>query len=144
MQKMMAIGNLGHDAEMKYTNSGMPVCNFSLAINTGKDKPPKWIRCAMFGDKAERATPHLTKGSCVYVEGIPDVNAWLSKDTGEARGQLELIVNYWEFAGNKKDRDDSDEPRTRPVERREPDEPLPGTGDELADTLNLDEDVDFF
>ena len=140
MQKMIAIGNLGHDAEMKYTNSGTPVCNFSLAINTGKDKPPKWIRCVLFGDKAERATPHLTKGSCVYVEGIPDINVWLSKDTGEARGQLELIVMYWEFAGNKKDRDADGEPRPAAVPVH--DEPLPDV--EVGDMLDLGEDVDFF
>ena len=137
MLKLTAIGNLGHDAEMKYLENGNPVCNFSIAVNFGKDKPPRWIRCALFGDKAERASPHLKKGSCVYVEGIPDVHTWISKDDGVARGSQELIVNYWEFAGNKKDRDSNPEPQ------RETRESLPGESADMLD-LDLDEDVDFF
>ena len=75
-QHLTIIGNLGRDAEMRYTPSGTPVTTLSLATNrTYKDaggqqvKETTWFRVSIFGKTAENLTQYLTKGKMVLVEG---------------------------------------------------------------------------
>ncbi len=75
-QHLTIIGNLGKDAEMRYTPSGTPVTSFSMATNRtykGADgqqvKEATWFRISIFGKTAENLTQYLTKGKMVLVEG---------------------------------------------------------------------------
>ena len=75
-QQLTIIGNLGKDAEMRYTPSGTPVTSFSMATNRtykGADGQPvkeaTWFRVSIFGKTAENLTQYLTKGKMVLVEG---------------------------------------------------------------------------
>ena len=75
-QHLTIIGNLGKDAEMRYTPSGTPVTSFSMATNRvykGADgqqvKEATWFRVSVFGKTAENLTQYLTKGKMVLVEG---------------------------------------------------------------------------
>src|SRR3954466_4648462 len=75
--KLMIIGNLGRDPEMRYTPSGRPVTEFSVAVNqstknqqTGEwNEETDWFRVSVWGDRAERAAEQLRKGNRVFVEG---------------------------------------------------------------------------
>ena len=76
LNKVMIIGNLGRDPEMRYTPSGLPVTQFSVAVNrnTRDDsgewkKETEWFRIVLFRDQAERAAEWLRKGTKVYIEG---------------------------------------------------------------------------
>jgi single-strand DNA-binding protein len=76
MDKLIVIGNLGRDPEMRYMQSGKPVTNFSVASNhkwTGQDgethEETTWIRVSVFGRMAEVCNEYLSKGRQVYVEG---------------------------------------------------------------------------
>lgn len=75
-QKLTLIGNLGRDPEMRFTTSGQPVANFSLATSekwTGQDGAPQertlWWRISVYGKLAETCHTWLHKGSKVYLEG---------------------------------------------------------------------------
>ena len=75
-QHLTIVGNLGKDAEMRYTPSGTPVTSFSMATNRvykGADgqqvKEACWFRVSVFGKTAENLTQYLTKGKMVLVEG---------------------------------------------------------------------------
>ncbi len=73
------IGNLGKDAEVKYLPSGAAVCEFSVAVKSGYGEREKtnWVRCAMFGKKAEGQLPqYLQKGTQVAVSGELELQEW--------------------------------------------------------------------
>lgn len=93
-------GNVGRDAEMRYTPQGQAVLNFSVAVNRGwfdqttkewKDRV-EWVRCALWGESAERKAGQIVKGVYVVVSGRPSVNAYIDKD-GKAAGSLEVRVD---------------------------------------------------
>jgi len=69
--KIIIVGNLGRDPEMKYTPDGKPVTNFSVAVNDdfGENKRTMWVRVGVWGKQAESCNEYLKKGSKVLVEG---------------------------------------------------------------------------
>ena len=98
------IGRLGKDAEVRYTPSGQAVANFNIAVDRkdsdNGERPPTWVRCALWGEQATAAySPHLTKGRLVYVAGRIDQSAYIGKDDGAAKGQLELTVQTIQLLG---------------------------------------------
>jgi single-strand DNA-binding protein len=73
-------GALGKDAELRTTPKGDHVASFSVADNQGKDKPPIWWRCQLWGKRAETLTQYLTKGQSVTVTGQVSVSEYKDKD----------------------------------------------------------------
>ena len=71
LAKVTLIGNVGKPEDLKYTQSGKALINFSLAVNDGKgdQQTTTWYRCALFGQLAESLAPYIVKGKQVYVEG---------------------------------------------------------------------------
>lgn len=103
--KIVIIGNLGKDPELRYTPSGDPVCSFSLATNEKrKDKNGElqdittWFRVTLWGKRAEAANNYLIKGRPVYVEGRLRVEEWTDRD-GKARHTLEVNGTDMQFIG---------------------------------------------
>ncbi len=96
--KIMLIGNLGRDPEMRYTPAGKPVTQFSVAVSHSKpdgqggwvDEGTDWYRISVFGDRAERAAEQLRKGNKVFVEGRFKTREFEGKD-GEKRLSLDVI-----------------------------------------------------
>ncbi|HKY05018.1 MAG TPA: single-stranded DNA-binding protein, partial [Blastocatellia bacterium] len=89
--KIMIVGYLGRDPELRYTTQGTPVCDFSIATTERrKDKAgdvqeaTTWFRVSLFGRQAEVASQYLTKGRQVYVEGQLSQREYTDKD-GVAR-----------------------------------------------------------
>ena len=70
-QVVILTGNLGKDAEMRFTPTGTPILNFSLPIDIGfgEKKETMWVRCAMFGERAQKVAEYLVKGKGVQVVG---------------------------------------------------------------------------
>jgi single-strand DNA-binding protein len=94
--KIMIVGYLGRDPELRYTPQGTPVCDFSIATSERrKDKSGElqevttWFRVSLFGRQAELASQYLTKGRQVYVEGQLSQREWTDKDGG-TRTTLEV------------------------------------------------------
>lgn len=94
--KIIIVGNLGRDPELRYTPQGVAVCNFSMATNEKKrDKSGElqdvttWFRVTLWRNQAENAAKYLTKGSPVYIEGRLGVEEWTDRD-GNNRYTLEV------------------------------------------------------
>ncbi len=103
--KIIVVGNLGRDPELRYTPQGLAVCNFSIATNEKKrDKAGEmqdvttWFRVTLWNKQAENASKYLTKGSSVYIEGRLRVEEWGDKD-GKNRFTLEVNGTDMQFLG---------------------------------------------
>jgi single-strand DNA-binding protein len=101
--KIIIVGNLGRDPELRYTPQGSAVCNFSVATNEKKrDKAGElqdvttWFRVTLWNKQAENASKYLTKGSPVYVEGRLRIEEWTDKD-GKIRYTLEVNATDMQF-----------------------------------------------
>ena len=103
--KIILIGNLGRDPELRYTPQGTPVCAFTMATNERRrDKAGEyqdsttWFRVTLWGRQAETASQYLTKGRPVYIEGRLRVEDWTDRD-GRARYTLEVHATDMQFIG---------------------------------------------
>lgn len=113
-QKVIIVGNLGRDPEMRYTPSGQPVTNFSVATNrrwTNTDGTPGeetvWFRVTAWGKLGETCNQYLSKGRQVFVEGrlSPDPETggpriWTGQD-GVARASFEITAFTVRFLGGR-------------------------------------------
>ncbi len=98
--KLMIIGNLGRDPEMRYTPTGKPVTQFTVAVNqstknqqTGEwTEETDWFRVSVFGDRAERAAEQLRKGNRVFVEGRFRTREFEGND-GQKRTSLDVTAD---------------------------------------------------
>lgn len=104
--KIILVGNLGRDPELRYTPQGTPVCSFSLATNerrkeraTGENNDvTTWFRVTLWGRQAETASQYLTRGRSVYIEGRLRVEEWTDRD-GKPRHTLEVHATDMQFIG---------------------------------------------
>ena len=103
-QVVILTGNLGKDAEMRFTPTGTAILNFSLPIDIGfgEKKETMWVRCAMFGDRAQKLAEHLTKGKGVMVTGEFRMPRIYEGKNGQSVS-MELNVNQLSFVGGAKD-----------------------------------------
>lgn len=117
--KIIIIGNLGRDPELRYTPQGSAVCSFSIATNEKKrDKAGElqdittWFRVTLWNKQAENAAKYLTKGSPVYIEGRLRIEEWTDRD-GKNRYTLEVQGSDMQFisaGGRGSDDSGMDEP----------------------------------
>jgi single-strand DNA-binding protein len=105
--KIIIVGNLGREPELRFTPQGTPVCNFTLATNEKrKDRSGElqdltsWFRITLWGRQAEAASQYLSKGRLVYVEGRLRVEEWVDKDDRQ-RYSLEVHATDMQFIGAK-------------------------------------------
>ncbi|HLM57078.1 MAG TPA: single-stranded DNA-binding protein [Pyrinomonadaceae bacterium] len=94
--KIIVVGNLGRDPELRYTPQGTAVCSFTMATNERrKDKAGEqqdvttWFKVTVWGKQAETVSQYLTKGRRAYVEGRLRVEEWTDRD-GKTRHTLEV------------------------------------------------------
>jgi single-strand DNA-binding protein len=113
--KIIIVGNLGKDPELRYTPQGTAVCSFSVATNEKKkDKSGEmqdvttWFRVTLWNRQAENASKYLTKGSPVYVEGRLRVEEWSDRD-GNNRYTLEVQGSDMQFISSGRNDDMSQE-----------------------------------
>ena len=121
LNKVMIIGNLGKDPEMRYTPSGQAVTQFSVAVNRNyKDQQgewqeeTEWFRVVAWGPLAERTAENLRKGRKVYVEGRLQTRQWEDRDN-QKRYTTELIANTVSPL-DRRPQEDGDEPGGGPRE----------------------------
>jgi len=110
VNKVILIGNLGKDPEIKYTQGGMAVAHFSLATNDRvKDKDGNWTdrtewhNIVLFDRKAEIAGEYLKKGRTVYIEGSIRTNSWDDKETGQKKYRTEIIGSQMVLLGGPRE-----------------------------------------
>ena len=103
-------GNLGGDAELRAIASGETVLKFSVACKTGKKNEDQWVKCAMWGERAQKVAQYLTKGTRVAVSGRVSARAWAPKDGGEPKCDLEVRVDQLTLLGGGDKRETDDTP----------------------------------
>jgi single-strand DNA-binding protein len=115
VNKVILIGRLGKDPEMRYTASGTAVVNFSMATNHfTKDQDgnnsdtTEWHQVVAFGRTAEVAGEYLNKGKLVYIEGRLQTRSW-DDQNGQKRYKTEVVCSNLQLLGS---RGDSDAPQT--------------------------------
>jgi len=108
INKVILIGNLGRDPEVRYSPNGQAIANVTLATseswkdkNTGdKQEKTEWHRVVFFGRLAEIAGEYLKKGSQVYVEGRLQTRKWQDKD-GNDKYTTEIVANEMQMLGSR-------------------------------------------
>ncbi len=109
LNKVMLIGNLGKDPEIRYSQQGLAIVNFSLATSeqwtdkTSGDRQEKteWHNIVVFGKQAETCEKYLSKGSQIYIEGKLQTSTY--EKEGQTHYMTKVVVSNFMFIGGKQD-----------------------------------------
>jgi len=140
VNKVILLGNLGRDPEVRYTASGQAVTNFTLATTetrTSKDSEKQdfteWHRIVAWGRLAEICGEYLSKGRTVYIEGTLRTRSWEDKE-GRKRWTTEILARNMQMLGRAGE---------KPEDSRDAKEGLTEDFDIGEDSLDSDEDIPF-
>lgn len=105
--KVILMGNLTRDPELRYTPGNMAICKAGLAVNrrykdgqTGEWKEePTFVDMTIFGKRGEAFERYHKKGQTAFVEGHLRLDTWEDKNSGQKRSKLYVVVDDWQFAG---------------------------------------------
>lgn len=110
VNKVMLIGNLTRDPEVRYTPKGSAVADLGLAINRyftlengEKREETTFVDVVLWGRQAELAQQYLSKGRPVFIEGRLQLDSWEDKTTGQKRSKLRVVGEVMQFLGSPKD-----------------------------------------
>lgn len=154
VNKVILVGNLGKDPEVRYAPSGDAICNVTLATSESwKDKQTgekreatEWHRVIFFGKLGEIAGQYLKKGSSIYVEGSLRTRKWQDKD-GVERYTTEIRGDEMKMLGGKGDGQQEGQPRQQaPQQRQQPaQQPAPQQQGQSAGGAwsGMDDDIPF-
>ena len=108
LNKVMLMGNLTRDPEIKYTPKGTAIANFGIAVNRNyttesgeKREEVTFIDLESFGRTAEIIGEYFKKGRPIYVEGRLKLDQWDDKTTGKKMSKLRVVVDSFEFLGSR-------------------------------------------
>ncbi len=109
LNKVLLIGNLTRDPDVRMMSNGRPVCNFGIALNRSykdsegnrKDETT-FVDVECFGPRAEAVGRFFTKGRAIFVEGRLKLDQWESKE-GEKRSAIRVVLDNFEFVDSKQD-----------------------------------------
>ena len=107
--KVMLMGNLTRDPELRYTSGGQAVCNFSLAINRyfndkqgERKEETTFMRITVWGKQGENCAQYLSKGRSAFVEGRLQSRSWETED-GQKRSAVDVVADSVQFIGGRND-----------------------------------------
>lgn len=135
--KVILIGNLTRDPQVKYTTGGSAVAEIGLAVNRRwldkqsnqwKDETT-FVDVTLWGKTAEIAGQYLVKGKPVMIEGRLQLDTWDDRESGQKRSKLRVVGENMTMLGSKGDSDNR-QPQSKPAESQS-DEPAFNEGDEV-------------
>ena len=146
LNKVLLIGSLTRDPEVRMMSSGRPVCNFGLALNRNykdaegnKKEEVTFVDVECFGPRAEAVGRFFSKGRAIFVEGRLKLDQWETKE-GEKRSAIRVVLDNFEFVdAGKSDGHTTSDQSNRPVTPTEKPKPQ----ESLSDDNGFDEDVPF-
>lgn len=105
MNKVILVGRLARDPELRATGTGVPVCSFSVAcdrrfVKQGEERKADFINCIAWRQTGESIAKYFAKGHRIALEGTLQTRSWQDAD-GKNRYAMEVIVDQWEFAQSK-------------------------------------------
>jgi single-strand DNA-binding protein len=108
VNKVILVGNLGRDPEIRSLPSGQPVANFTLATNRrwkdrdgNRQEKTEWHNIVVYGKQAEIAGQYLRKGRQIFVEGRLETRSWEDRQSGEKRFKTEVICDNFQMLGGR-------------------------------------------
>src|SRR3954463_2816438 len=162
LNKVLLMGNLTRDPELRVTPKGTPICQFGLAINrqfkmeSGESREEViFVDIEAWGKQGETIAKYCTKGRPLYVEGRLKLDQWEDKNTKEKRSRMRVVLEQFQFLGDSRGGggggggpagapagNDAGTDQAGPPELHAP-PPRATGGAKPASTENLDEDVPF-
>ncbi len=110
VNKVILVGNLGRDPEVRSTPSGQQVASFSLATNRkwrdregNRQEQTEWHNIVCWARLAEIAGQYLTKGKQIYVEGRLQTRSWEDRQSGEKKYRTEIVCENFQMLGSRGD-----------------------------------------
>ena len=104
--KVILMGNLTRDPEVRYASNGTPIVKFGLAVNRrfqdaegNWQEEPTFVDVTIFGKRGEAFSRFHGKGKSAFVEGHLRMDTWDDKQTGAKRSKLYVVADNWEFVG---------------------------------------------
>jgi single-strand DNA-binding protein len=149
VNKVILVGNLGKDPEVKYTPSGVPVAKFSLATNEKfKDKSgewqerTEWHNIVAWQRLAEIVGEYVKKGSKIYIEGRLQTSSWEDKQSGEKKYRTEIVAQDLVLLSGRGDGEGGEGRAARASSGM--DQRAPQRHDEMSQAAEItDEDIPF-
>lgn len=172
LNKVMLIGNLTRDPEVRYTPKGTAVTDIGLAVNRvystddgDKREETTFVDITLWGRQAEIAGQYMKKGRPIYVEGRLQLDTWDDKQSGQKRSKLKVVGDNFQFLGSREDNaggggggqghssapPQQQQPSSAPPEQQQappPQEQAPppqstGGGPGAADPMDEEDDIPF-
>ena len=153
LNKVLLIGNLTRDPDVRMLSNGRPVCNFGLALNRNykdaegnRKEEVTFVDVECYGPRAEAVGRFFTKGRSIFVEGRLKLDQWESKE-GEKRSAIRVVLDNFEFVDSKQDGQSSVDRQSLSASNSSPTPPsVPEVSKENSGPSSdpdLDEDVPF-
>lgn len=153
LNKVLLIGNLTRDPDVRMLSNGRPVCNFGLALNRNykdaegnRKEEVTFVDVECYGPRAEAVGRFFTKGRSIFVEGRLKLDQWESKE-GEKRSAIRVVLDNFEFVDSKQDGQSSvDRQSLLPSNSSPAPQSVPEVSNEnsvSSSDPDLDEDVPF-
>ena len=106
VNKVMLLGNITRDLEVRYTPKGTAVCDLGMAVNRIRNgdngeriEEVTYVDVTLWGRQAELAGQYLSKGRSVFIEGRLQLDQWDDKQTGQKRSRLRVVAENMQFIG---------------------------------------------
>lgn len=122
LNKVMIIGHLGKDPEMRYTPSGRPVTTFTVAVSRSwnsadgeRHNETEWFNIVAWGNLAEICKQYLAKGQQVYIEGRLQTRRWDDKE-GQKHTSVEVVAGEMMMLGERRETNHGAEEQSAPAE----------------------------
>jgi single-strand DNA-binding protein len=149
LNRVLLIGNLTRDPELRYTPKGTAVTEIGLAVNriySGEDGEKKeettFVDVTLWARQAEIAGQYLRKGRPVFIEGRLQLDTWDDKQTGQKRSRLRVVAENLQLLGSRQESEGSSSfSSSSPAPRRGPSAPVPPPKPEPRDP-DLDAEPD--
>lgn len=146
VNKVIIIGNLGRNPELRYSPDGTAMCSLSIATTFGwrdrasgeRREETEWHRVTLFGRLAEVAGEYLRKGSPIYIEGRLRTRKWQDKTTGQDRYTTEIVGEQMQMLGSRSDNDNR-----QPQAQQTPASTKNSYADAKSGTGSFDDDIPF-
>lgn len=149
LNKVLLIGNLTRDPDVKMLSSGRPVCNFGLALNRSykdgegnRKEEVTFVDVECYGPRAEAIGRFFTKGRSIFVEGRLKLDQWESKE-GEKRSAIRVVLDNFEFVDSKQEAGGTGERQPMAnVATKAVTTPAPSPAESPNPNVNSDPDLD--
>jgi single-strand DNA-binding protein len=148
LNRVLLIGNLTRDPEVRYTPKGTAVTEIGLAVNriySGEDGEKKeettFVDVTLWARQAEIAGQYLKKGRPVFIEGRLQLDSWDDKQTGQKRSRLRVVAENLQLLGSRQEGEGSSSPSASSAPRRSPTTSAPPARPEPRDP-DLDAEPD--